>query len=115
MLSEDNHKNDMVFNALADPIRRQLLDQIALTGEATATTLAKKVPVSRQAVVKHLTVLNDAGLVFSTRIGREMRHRVCPGQLFSTAEWMRNIATEWDRKLDWIKDKAEMKDNKNDH
>ena len=55
-----------VLVALADPTRRQLLDLLSAQGQATATTLAEGMPVSRQAVVKHLTVLDEAGLVAAT-------------------------------------------------
>ena len=64
---------DSVLVALADPTRRQLLDLLAAQGEATATTLAARLPVSRQAVVKHLAILNAAGLVSGSRVGREVR------------------------------------------
>jgi DNA-binding transcriptional ArsR family regulator len=96
-----------VLIALADPTRRELLDLIALSEQATATTLATKVTVSRQAVVKHLTILKDARLVSSNRVGREVRYMLCPQQLSSTAEWMANLAADWDRKLEWIKRIAE--------
>lgn len=96
-----------VLIALADPTRRELLDVIALRGQVTATTLATTVTVSRQAVVKHLTILKDARLVSSNRVGREVRYKVCPQQLSSTAEWMANLAADWDRKLEWIKTRAE--------
>ena len=96
-----------VLIALADPTRRELLDLLALRGQATATTLATSVTVSRQAVVKHLTILKDSKLVISDRVGREVRYKVCPQQLSSTAEWMANLAADWDRKLEWIKSIAE--------
>src|SRR5205807_351806 len=65
---------DGVLVALADPTRRQLLDLLAAYGEATATTLAERLPVSRQAIVKHLAVLDAAGLVTGGRVGREVRY-----------------------------------------
>lgn len=111
MLSSDSNNYDNVLIALADPTRRQLLDHIASSGYATATTLATKVTVSRQAVVKHLTVMEDAELVASNRIGREVRYNVCPNQLSRAAEWMEKIAADWDRQLEWIKRIAEEKDN----
>ena len=96
-----------VLIALADSTRRELLNQISIKGEATATILATSVTVSRQAVMKHLTILKDAGLVSSYRVGREVRFKVCPQPLSSTAEWMANLAGDWDRKLEWIKHIAE--------
>ncbi|WP_406340384.1 ArsR/SmtB family transcription factor [Streptomyces sp. NBC_00648] len=98
---------DSVLGALADPTRRQLLDLLAAQGEATATTLAERLPVSRQAVVKHLAVLDAAGLVSGGRVGREVRYAVRPAALDTTARWMAALATEWDRRLANIKRVAE--------
>ncbi|MFE8696092.1 ArsR/SmtB family transcription factor [Cytobacillus sp. FJAT-53684] len=97
METTDSSHYENILIALADPMRRELLDLIALRGEATATTLATMVTVSRQAVVKHLTILKGARLVSSNRVGREVRYKVCPQELSSTAEWMANLATDWDR------------------
>ncbi|HEU5027152.1 MAG TPA: metalloregulator ArsR/SmtB family transcription factor [Spirillospora sp.] len=93
--------------ALADPTRRDLLDLLAAQGEATATTLAEGLPVSRQAVVKHLAVLDAAGLVTSGRVGREVRYAVRPAALDATARWMAAVAAGWDRRLAIIKRVAE--------
>ncbi|MET9904775.1 metalloregulator ArsR/SmtB family transcription factor [Streptomyces sp. NPDC006446] len=98
---------DSVLGALADPTRRRLLDLLAAQGEATATTLAEGLPVSRQAVVKHLAVLDAAGLVTGGRVGREVRHTVRPAALDATARWMATLATDWDRRLADIKRVAE--------
>lgn len=98
---------DSVLVALADPTRRQLLELLAAQGEATATTLAERLPVSRQAVVKHLTVLDAAGLVSGGRVGREVRYAVRPAALDSTARWMTALAADWDRRLATIKRVAE--------
>lgn len=98
---------DSVLVALADPTRRLLLDLLAEQGEATATTLAERLPVSRQAVVKHLTVLDAAGLVAGSRVGREMRYAVRPDALNATARWMTAVAADWDRRLATIKRVAE--------
>jgi DNA-binding transcriptional ArsR family regulator len=98
---------DKVFVALADPTRRQLLDALAARGEASATTLAVDLPVSRQAVVKHLAVLDRAGLVRSARRGRELRYRVHPERLDATARWLAGLAAEWDSRLAAIKRLAE--------
>ena len=98
---------DSVIGALADPTRRRLLDLLAAQGEATATTLAERLPVSRQAVVKHLAVLDAAGLVSGARVGREVRYAVRPAALDTTARWMASLATEWDRRLAHIKRVAE--------
>jgi DNA-binding transcriptional ArsR family regulator len=98
---------DSVLAALADPTRRQLLDLLAVQGEATATTLAERLPVSRQAVVKHLAVLGAAGLVSGGRVGREVRYAVRPAALDATARWMATLAADWDRRLANIKRVAE--------
>ncbi|OIK09765.1 transcriptional regulator [Bacillus sp. MUM 116] len=104
----EKEHDEKVLAALADPTRRQLLDILAAYGEASATTLATQVTISRQAVVKHLSVLEKARLVSCDRVGREMRYTVCTQQLESTAQWMVNLANDWDRKLKSIKHKAEM-------
>jgi len=100
-------QTDDVFAALADPTRRRILDALATQGEATATTLARELPVSRQAVVKHLIVLDRAGLVEGRRQGREMRYAVRPERLGDTARWMARLAAEWDVRLATIKRLAE--------
>jgi DNA-binding transcriptional ArsR family regulator len=98
---------DRVLTALADPTRRQVLDMLAAHGQATATTLAGGLPISRQAVVKHLAVLADAGLVEGVRVGREVRYTVRPEALDTTARWMTALVTAWDRRLNKIKRFAE--------
>ncbi len=98
---------DEVFVALADPTRRLLLDALAARGEASATILAAELPVSRQAVVKHLAVLDRAGLVRGARRGREVRYSVRPERLDSTARWLAGLAAEWDARLAAIKRLAE--------
>jgi DNA-binding transcriptional ArsR family regulator len=100
---------DTVLAALAEPTRRQLLDQLAARGQATASTLAGSVPISRQAVVKHLAVLDAAGLVGSTKVGREVRYAVRPDALDTTARWMASLAADWDRRLTRIKRAAERR------
>lgn len=96
-----------VFAALADPTRRRILDALAAHGEATATVLAAELPVSRQAIVKHLGVLDRAGLVAGHREGREARYRVIPERLGVTARWMDRVAATWDTRLSAIKRLAE--------
>jgi DNA-binding transcriptional ArsR family regulator len=98
---------DELFAALADPTRWRVLSLLAERGEGTATTLAGELPVSRVAVVKHLAVLDRAGLVQSRRQGREVRYTVRPDRLNATAEMLAAIAHEWDRRLATIKRMAE--------
>jgi DNA-binding transcriptional ArsR family regulator len=96
-----------IFAALADPTRWQVLSLLAARGEGTATTLAADLPVSRPAVIKHLTVLDRAGLVQGRRSGREVRFTVRPERLDETARWLAGIASEWDARLAAIKRIAE--------
>jgi DNA-binding transcriptional ArsR family regulator len=98
---------DEVMAALADPTRWRVLSLLAERGEGTATTLAGELPVSRVAVVKHLAVLDRAGLVESVRRGREVRYRVRPQRLEETARWMAGVASQWDQRLDALKRLAE--------
>lgn len=98
---------DSVLAALADPTRRQMLDLLSARGQATATTLAGGLPISRQAVVKHLAVLDAAGLVGSVKVGREVRYTVRSEALDATARWMAALASDWDRRLARIKRIAE--------
>lgn len=100
---------DLVFAALADGTRRQVLDAIAARGSATATILARDLPVSRQAVVKHIAVLDGAGLVRGERSGREMRYSVQPAPLRATGQWMAQVAADWDTRLAAIKRMAEAR------
>jgi DNA-binding transcriptional ArsR family regulator len=101
---------DQVFAALADPTRWRVLSLLAERGSGTATTLAGELPVSRVAVVKHLAVLDRAGLVESRRRGREVRYTVRPERLDATARWMAGLASEWDARLAAIKRMAEADD-----
>lgn len=98
---------DEVLVALADSTRRRVLDVLAAHGEATATTIAQHVPVSRQAIVKHLAVLDRAGLVAGHKAGREMRYAVQPERLDTAARWLAKVASDWDRRLATIKRLAE--------
>jgi DNA-binding transcriptional ArsR family regulator len=88
-----------VLAALADPTRRQLLDLLAAHGEVTATTLARPLPVTRQAVVKHLAVLNAAGLVAGRRVGRDVRYSVRPSALDEAVRWLVSLAADWNQRL----------------
>ena len=98
---------DTVMAALADPTRWRVFTLLAERGEATATTLAGELPVSRVAVVKHLAVLDRAGLVDARRQGREVRYTVRTEQLNATARWLAGLAAEWDQRLAAIKRLAE--------
>jgi len=101
---------DELWAAVADPTRRRLLDVLLAHGEATATTLAGELPVTRQAVAKHLAVLDRAGLVEGRRRGREVRYAVRPERLDAATRWMARVATDWDKRLAAIKRLAESTD-----
>jgi DNA-binding transcriptional ArsR family regulator len=90
---------EAVFSALADPSRRFLLERLAATGTATPTELAGELPVSRQAVAKHLASLEAAGLVHGTRIGRNTVYRLDPEPLEAATDWIARVGSEWDRRL----------------
>ncbi len=97
-----------VLAALADPTRRRVLDAVASRGEATATMIAAELPVSRQAVVKHLGVLDQAGLVTGRKAGREMLYTARLEPLADAARWMDAVAAEWDSRLARLKRLAEL-------
>ena len=91
-----------VFSALADPSRRQLLETLAQR-QATATELAADLPVTRQAVAKHLATLRDAGLVEAHRSGRETRYRLTPGPFEDALTWIADVGGAWDARLDALR------------
>jgi len=88
-----------VFGALADPTRRTLLSAIGDGRSATATELAASLPITRQAVVKHLAALADAGLVEGSRSGREVRYRLTPEPLSEAVSWIAEVGGQWDQRL----------------
>ena len=109
-MSDHSPDIDEVLTALAEPIRRRLLDVIASHGEATATTVAAELPITRQAVSKHLAILEEAGLVAAHRQGREVLFSLRPEPLDATARWLARLADEWDTRLALIKRLAETEE-----
>ena len=97
--SDGEDRAGAVFGALSDPTRRALLATIAEHPAATATQLAAELPISRQAVVKHLNALTDAGLLDRTRAGREVRYQFTPAPLSEAVGWMTEVGAEWDERL----------------
>jgi DNA-binding transcriptional ArsR family regulator len=91
---------DAVFSALSDPTRREVMRVISSEGEASASELAHRVPVSRQAIVKHLAMLSDAGLVSADKHGRHKRYRLTPQPFGEAMSWMADVGAEWDDRLD---------------
>jgi DNA-binding transcriptional ArsR family regulator len=100
-------EDDALWAAVADPTRRRVLDALLEQGEASTTALAEHLPVTRQAVAKHLAVLHRVGLVAGQRRGREVRYAVRPERLDDAAEAMARVAAQWERRLARIKRLAE--------
>lgn len=103
MARESSDRAGAVFGALSDPTRRSLLAAIAREPAATATELAAELPISRQAVLKHLSALADAGLLDRERSGREVRYRVTPEPLSDAVSWMAAVGGQWDERLGALK------------
>ena len=90
---------DAVFFALADGTRRAVVQELLARETITATQLAGDLPITRQAVAKHLAALSDAGLVVRRREGRETRYELTPEPLGEAAEWLAAVGAEWDDRL----------------
>jgi DNA-binding transcriptional ArsR family regulator len=107
--------DDELWSAIGDPSRRQVLDLLVSNGEVSASWLAGRVPFSRQAVSKHLVVLEEAGLVSRRKQGREVLYQVDADRLDQAARAMAELAAQWDRRLAAIKRLAETAhaENKN--
>jgi DNA-binding transcriptional ArsR family regulator len=98
---------EQVFDALADPTRRRMLSVLGERETATATELAAELPITRQAVAKHLTALAAVGLVEPTREGREVRYRLTPEPLSGAMAWMATVGGRWDTRLDDLRKRLE--------
>ena len=92
-------KDAPIFAALADPMRRDLLTNLAENSPRTATQLAEDYPITRQGILKHLQILEEAGLVAAYQQGREKRYTLRPDPLGEIEEWIRDITTKWDERL----------------
>jgi DNA-binding transcriptional ArsR family regulator len=99
--------DDELWSVITDPSRRQVLDILITRGEASAWWLAGQVPFSRQAVSKHLVVLEGAGLVSRRKQGREVLFGVDADRLHHATRAMAELAAQWDGRLDTIKRLAE--------
>ncbi len=99
--------DDDLRSAIGDPTRRRLLDLLLADGGGTATTLSAQLPVTRQAVAKHLGVLDRVGLVHVTPVGRERPHRVDDAQLARAVAQLSSVGATWDARLQRIKRIAE--------
>jgi ArsR family transcriptional regulator, cadmium/lead-responsive transcriptional repressor len=91
--------DDNLWSAIGDPTRRRMLDLLLVAGTATATSLSEQLPVTRQAVAKHLAVLDRAGLVHGAAAGREHRYRIDDAQLARAAEQLSSVGSSWDGRL----------------
>jgi DNA-binding transcriptional ArsR family regulator len=93
----------VVFAALSDPTRRRIFEQLLDYPDGrTATELAEDAVVSRQAIVKHLQLLANAGLAESSRDGREVRYRASTGAAQHASTWLSVRASAWDRRLETL-------------
>jgi predicted transcriptional regulator len=99
--------DDDLWSAIGDPTRRRMLDLLLVDGDGTATTLSGQLPVTRQAVAKHLGVLDRVGLVRATPAGREKRYRVEDAQLSRAVAQLNSVGSAWDARLQRIKRIAE--------
>jgi predicted transcriptional regulator len=99
--------DDDLWSAIGDPTRRRMLDLLLVDGDGTATSLSGQLPVTRQAVAKHLGVLDRVGLVRATPAGREKRYRVDDAQLARAIAQLTAVGSAWDARLQRIKRIAE--------
>lgn len=106
--------DDELWSAVGDPTRRRLLDLLLADGDGTATTLSAHVPVTRQAVAKHLAVLDRVGLVHATTEGREKRYRVDDAQLARAVGQLEAVGRTWDARLQRIRRIAEALQREHD-
>jgi DNA-binding transcriptional ArsR family regulator len=100
-------ESERLWSALGEPMRLRLLDLLLERDDLTASALATTLPITRQAVAKHLAVLERAGLVEAKRAGREVRFTVRHDQLDRARQQMAQVAARWDRRLASIKQLAE--------
>ena len=98
-MSDPEARAGAVFEALADATRRAVLRDVAERGPVTATELAADLPVTRQAIAKHLAILRDAGLVDQERAGRETRFRATPAPMADASRWLAATGSAWDDRL----------------
>lgn len=88
-----------LLSALADPTRRAVFERLSSGGPASATELAAKMPVTRQAIAKHLSLLDSVGLVEKTQQGRQVMYSARLAPLREVTEWLETVGAEWDARL----------------
>jgi DNA-binding transcriptional ArsR family regulator len=91
--------SDEIFDALGDPTRRKLVEHLGAAGPESASALARVLPVSRQAIVKHLAQLEDAGLVSRSRRGRSVEFHLVTARLDEVTRWTAQVGEEWSQRL----------------
>lgn len=106
--------DDDLWSAVGDPTRRRMLDLLLADGDGTATSLSARLPVTRQAIAKHLSVLDRVRLVHGSPAGRERRYRVDEAQLARAVAQLNSVGAAWDARLRRIKRIAEAIQRKND-
>jgi DNA-binding transcriptional ArsR family regulator len=106
-MSMTTQSDERFWSAFAEPSRLRVLDLLVSNGEASAWSMASHLPFSRQAVAKHLVVLENAKLVNRRKQGREVLFRVDPARLHQATRTMSEIARQWEQRLDTIKQLAE--------
>ena len=99
--------DDDLWSAIGDPTRRTMIDLLLAAGQGTATSLSARLPVTRQAVSKHLAVLDRVGLVQAAQAGRERHYRVDEAQLARAVAQLSAVGSAWDARLRRIKRIAE--------
>jgi DNA-binding transcriptional ArsR family regulator len=92
-----------ILAALADPTRRAVFERLNSEGPASASKLASELPVSRQAIAKHLTLLDSVGLVNRSAAGREVVYSARVEPLGEVASWLEEVGSEWDTRLEKLK------------
>ena len=91
--------DDTLWSAVGDPTRRRVLDLLLVGGPGTASSLSEQLPITRQAVTKHLQVLDRAGLVHGASAGRERHYRLDDTQLARAAAQLASVGSDWDGRL----------------
>jgi DNA-binding transcriptional ArsR family regulator len=102
-----------VFSALSDPTRRLMVEELLRDGTTSVPALTAMLPITRQAVAKHLSTLDDAGLVERAAVGgREVHYRLRQGALTQAAAWLRHAEAAWDDRLVRLKDAVEKRESR---
>ena len=96
-----------LFAALGEPTRLSLVDRLRDGSEQSIAVMATGLPISRQALTKHLKVLEAAGIAYSRRLGRETVYRIDPAGLIAAERWIADVSSQWDSAIDRLKKQVE--------